>query len=186
MKEQFRVLGIDDGHFEPRKGSTILVGVLFRVDNRIEGIASTKVKVDSLDSTSKIISMIKNGKYHSQIACIILGGVNFAGFNIADIQKINYELNIPVIVVSRRKPRMEKIKKALLNFKDSKKRLKLIENAGKIHKFENIHFQTAGISLKQAQVILKKCSHHSNLPEPVRLAHLIASGVTLGESTRPK
>lgn len=187
MKERFRVLGIDDGYFKPRsKGCALIVGVLFRVDNRVEGIISTKVKIDGLDSTSKIISMVKKSKYREQARCIILGGINFAGFNFADIKKINSALKIPVIAVSRRNPRLEKIKKALSRFKDSEKRMKYIEKAGSIYKSENFFFQAAGISQQDAQIILKRCSHHSNLPEPLRLAHLIASGVTIGESTRPK
>lgn len=187
MKERFRVLGIDDGYFKPRsKGCALLVGVLFRVDNRVEGILSTKVKIDGLDSTSKIISMVKKSKYLEQVRCIILGGVNFAGFNVADIKKINSSLKIPIIVISRRNPRLEKIKKALSKFKDSEKRMKCIEKAGPIYSGGNFFFQAAGISRQDAQVILKRCLYHSNLPEPLRLAHLIASGVTIGQSTRPK
>jgi len=39
LKPLVRVIGIDDGVFQPReKGQTILVGVVSRLDNKIEGI----------------------------------------------------------------------------------------------------------------------------------------------------
>ena len=186
MKALARVIGIDDGFFKPRtKMKTYIVGVVFRVDNRIEGIISEKIKVDALDSTEKIISMISKSKFKPQIKVVLLGGVNFAGFNIIDAEKLYKKLRIPIIIVFRKKPRMEKIRNALKSFKDFDKRIALIKKAGEIHRANNFFFQCHGIEQKEAQVILKKCSYHSNLPEPIRLAHLIASGITLGESTRP-
>ncbi len=186
MKQLLRVLAVDDGYFKPRqKGKAILVGVVSRLDGRIEGILSTSVSVDGLDSTKKIISMIKGSKFKPQVSFLLLQGVNFAGFNIADVAKLNRLLGIPVIIVFRRMPRMHKIERALSKFRDKGKRMRLIEKAGEIHCFGQIHFQLCGTDVKTAKTVLKKTAKYSNLPEPLRLAHLIASGVSIGESTRP-
>ncbi|MBN2067451.1 MAG: DUF99 family protein [Candidatus Diapherotrites archaeon] len=186
MKKLPRVLAIDDGFFRPRqKGRAILVGVVSRLDNRIEGILSGEVNVDGLDSTQKIISMLAKSKFKQQVSFLILDGVNFAGFNIVDVDRLFKRLSVPIIIVFRKMPRMEKIEKALGNFKDGKKRLKLIAKAGEIHSFNSIHFQVKGTDAKTAKSVLRKTIKYSKLPEPLRMAHLIASGVSIGESTRP-
>jgi len=186
MKKLLRVLAIDDGFFSPKKkGSAIIVGVVSRLDSRVEGILSSSVKVDGLDSTRKIISLLQKSKFKTQANFLILDGLNFAGFNIADLEKLNKELGIPAIAVMRRKPNMKKIEMALSNFKDSKKRLALIQKAGPILKAKKVCFQFSGGKEKEIKEILNKTGKHGNLPEPLRLAHLIASGISLGESTRP-
>lgn len=186
MKHLLRVLAIDDGYFKPRqKGETILVGVVSRLDSQIEGILSTKVQVDGLDSTKQISSMLLNSKFSNQISFILLSGLNFAGFNIVDLKKLFARTGIPIIIVFRKMPRMHKIEAALGKFRDWKKRMNLIAQAGEIFHCSKIHFQVHGTDAKTAASVLRKTIKHSNLPEPLRLAHLIASGVSIGESTRP-
>ncbi|MFH1544656.1 MAG: DUF99 family protein [archaeon] len=178
MKSLIRVIGIDDGYFSSKKGTTLLVGVIYRLDNRVEGILSQKIKVDGKDSTKKIIKMVKDSKFTSQIKCVFLHGVNFAGFNVADVKELNKKLRVPIITCFRRNPDMKGIRRALSNLSDSGKRFNLILNAGKIYKAERIHFQCTGIEATEAKAMIKKCRVHSLLPEPLRLSHLIASGVT--------
>jgi endonuclease V-like protein UPF0215 family len=159
------------------------VGIVYRLDHRIEGILSTKIRVDGLNATEKLIKLYKNCKFKPQIRYIMLSGINFAGFNFADLPRLAEELKTPVIAVFRKKPRMEKIKRALKKLTQTKKRTTLLEKAGEIHSFNKIYFQCHGVDAKHARTIIKKTTLHSNLPEPVRLAHLIASGVTIGQST---
>ena len=42
--------------------------------------------------------------------------------------------------------------------------------------------QRAGLSLAEAEDLIVKTRLHGHLPEPIRLAHLIAGGVTTGRS----
>jgi len=186
LKGLLRVLALDDGFFQPRqKGKCLLVGVLSRLDNRVEGIVSTTVKVDGLDSTKKIIELVKKSKFQPQTNFLLLDGLSFAGFNLVDLPLLSKELQIPAIAVQRKKPRLKEIEKALQNFKDGKKRLKLVEKAGPFYSSGKIFFQCCGIEPKTVKTVLAKTTKWSNLPEPLRLAHLIASGVSLGQSTRP-
>jgi len=179
-------LAIDDGYFKPKKkGKAILVGVVSRLDNRVEGILSTSVKVDGLDSTAKIINLVQKSKFKPQINFLILDGLNFAGFNFVDLPLLSKKLGIPAIAVQRKKPNFDKIEAALSSFKDKKKRLALIEKAGQVHKGKKVFFQFCGADQKTIKTVLTKTTKYGNLPEPLRLAHLIASGISRGESTRP-
>jgi endonuclease V-like protein UPF0215 family len=42
--------------------------------------------------------------------------------------------------------------------------------------------QRAGLTIEEARRIVKATTLHGNVPEPLRLAHLIAGGITTGRS----
>ena len=186
IKRELRILGIDDGPFKRGDRNTILVGTIFRSGYWLDGILTTKIKVDGLDSTKKIIEMINKSRHKAQLRVIMLDGLTFGGMNFADIRAINKKTGLPVIVVSRKKPRFEMIKNALRHFKDRKKRWALIETAGEVKEVKVANYylfiQTAGIKLEDAQKILKLSCTRAKIPEPLRAAHLIAGGIVSGES----
>lgn len=182
LKSEIRILGIDDAPFDKfKKGEVLVVGTIFRGGDFLDGVLSAKVTVDGDDATEKVIGMINKCKFKPQIRCIILDGIALGGFNIIDIEELNEKTNIPVIVAVRRDPDIEEIKSTLIKLGKQEK-IKLIEKAGKVQRGDKIYIQVKGISLETAKEILKLTCTRSNLPEPVRIAHLIASGVVTGES----
>lgn len=187
IKRELRILGIDDSpHDKHKKGTVLVVGTVFRGGEWLDGVLSTKIRVDGMDATKKIIEMIKNTRHSSQLRVAMLDGITFGGMNMADISKIYKETRLPVIVVSRKMPDFRRIDRALNNFKDKPKRVKCMEHAGPVSKVavgkHNLYIQTAGISIEKAAEVLRVSCTRGNIPEPLRSAHLIARGVTLGES----
>ncbi len=144
----------------------------------------TEVEVDGTDATEKIAAMIKGSPHYDQLRVVVLDGVTFAGFNVVDVKELFRKMRLPIIAVTREKPDFEEIKKALENLPEYEKRWKAMENAGKIVKVytregeEPVYMQVAGISVKDAEKILKSTSTRSNVPEALRVAHIIASGLT--------
>ena len=182
LKKEIRVIGIDDSAFnKSQKSKVLVVGVIMRGGEWVDGILSTKVKIDGNDSTSKIIQMISNCRFRTQLRCIFLNGIAVAGFNVMDIQKISKETHIPVIVIIRKNPDMETIKKTLIKI-NKKQKIKLIEKAGNVFKVESIFVQLCGIDLEMAKKIVKLTCTRSFIPEPLRIAHLVATGIVSGES----
>jgi len=184
VKPEIRVLGIDDGIFVPHtKGAVNVVGVVYRGGQWLDGVMQTKVEVDGTDATEKIASMITSSPHYDQIRVVVLDGVTFAGFNVVDIKGLFERVGLPIIAVTREKPDFEEIKKALENLPEREKRWKAMENAGKIMEVhtrrgeEPIYVQIAGISEKDAEKILRSTSTRSNVPEALRVAHIIASGL---------
>jgi hypothetical protein len=112
----------------------------------------------------------------------MLNGITFAGFNVVDIKKLNLATKLPVVAVTRDKPDLEAVRKALNNLPKSEERWKMILAAGDIHEVlcmgKEIYLELAGISLADAQEIVELTSTSSLFPEPLRVAHLIASGIT--------
>ena len=184
VKPEIRVLGIDDGVFVPKsKGLADVVGVVFRGGYWLDGFMHTKVQVDGMDATEQLAKMITKSPHYPQLRVIMLNGVTLAGFNVVDITELYERLKLPVIAVTRDKPNLKDIRRALQNLPEAKKRWKTVEKAGKIVEVrtregeEPIYIHAIGILEETARIILKNTSTRSNIPEPLRVAHIIASGL---------
>lgn len=188
LKSEIRILGFDDGAFEPHSKSSVpVVGVIFRGGSVMDGMLKTEVAVDGTDATEKIETLINSSRHKQQLKVIMFDGVTLAGFNIVDIKRLYEAIKIPVIVVNRKLPDIEKVKIALKNFSDFDERWKKIENAGKIKNFRikkgtKIFYQNVGIVDKVAEEVIDLSCTRSQIPEPLRVAHLIATAIVKGES----
>jgi endonuclease V-like protein UPF0215 family len=117
---------------------------------------------------------------------LFLSGASFAGFNIVDAQRLHNTLHIPIIIISREKPDNASVKRALeKHFSDWRIRWKLIRKLGRIHAFapkaseEPLHFESIGITAAQAKRIIRAYCVTSRVPEPVRVAGIVAKGLAL-------
>ena len=185
VKPEVRVLGVDDGVFAPHsKGCALIVGVVFRGGYWLDGVMHTKIKVDGMDGTRKIASMILGSPHRKQLRVIILNGVTFAGFNVVDINRLNTATMLPVIAVTRDRPNFDEIQVALKNLPSREKRWRAIRGTGELfevstrNKASKIYMQIAGICEEDARRILQVTSTRSNIPEALRVAHLVASGIS--------
>lgn len=185
IKPEIRVLGVDDGVFIPHSSSLVaVVGVVFRGGHWLDGVMHTKVEVDGFDATEKISSMIIKSPHYKQLRVIMLNGVTFAGFNIINIRTLNAETKLPVIAVTREKPDFAEIRKALKNLSRSEERWRLIRDTGDILEVptrsidEKVYMQISGVLEEDAMKILQLTSTRSIIPEALRVAHLIASGIS--------
>lgn len=114
---------------------------------------------------------------------MLLQGIAFGGFNVVDIHALHKTLGLPVIVISRNKPNLSKIKAALLEkVPGGRKKWQLIEKAGPMEPLAEVYVQRAGLDKAQTAELIARFAVNSVIPEPLRTAHLIAGGVTLGES----
>ena len=186
IKPEIRILGIDDSALLNER--VMIVGTVFRGGDWMDGVLRSDITRDGLDATEVISMMIKNSRHYSQLRIVMLDGITYGGFNVVDIEELYRETGIPVIVVMRAYPDFEKIRAALRHFSDGEVRWDIIKKAGKIEKLVTeknrtpIYIQKAGIGVKSVEKIVRLTSIRSNIPEPLRVAHLIATGIILGES----
>lgn len=187
IKKEIRLIGIDDASFnlfEDKK--TILIGAIFRGGEWLDGVLKTEIEVDGNDATEKIITMVKNTR-HKDLRVIMLDGITFGGFNLVNIKKIFEKTGLGVIVIVRKLPDFKKIENVIKRYNHYEERKESIALAGTPKKVETkpgkfIYIQCCGIKFEDAEYIVKLSSTRSLIPEPIRVAHLIASGVALGES----
>ncbi|HEC72160.1 MAG TPA: DUF99 family protein [Thermoplasmatales archaeon] len=186
MKHEIRLLGIDDSPFTFNDRYTNIIGVVMRGGSYIEGVLYNRISVDGDDATFVCKQMIEKTRHRKQLKAVLLDGVALGGFNIVDIEIIYRDTGIPIITITRDKPNMEKIKKALQkNFSDWEKRWEVLSK-GELYEVKTSHnpiyVKCAGLPINEAKEIIKISTIRGVIPEPIRVAHIIASGITRGES----
>jgi hypothetical protein len=176
-------IGVDDAYFEHRhRGDVTLVGAVF-AGARFDGIVTGRVRRDGANATTAIAQMIAGSKFARHVQLVMLQGIAFAGFNVVDIHALSEFLARPVLVVARRGPDMRAIREALLSrVPGGARKWRLIEKAGAMEPLAGVWVQRAGLSTTEAETALERFATVSRVPEPLRAAHLIASGLGLGES----
>ncbi len=181
MKPQIRLVGIDDAAFKKGDVEVRIIATFFRGGDFLDGVMSCTVTPDGNDATERITQMILKSKFRTQIKCILLDGIAVGGFNVIDIRELHQKTRIPVLVVVRIMPDIETIKRTLEKI-GMKEKIVLIEKAGAVQKMKKVYVQLAGLREEDALKILEISCTRSFIPEPVRVAHLIAQGISLGES----
>lgn len=183
MKNEIRILGLDDASYSKEDKKVLVVGVIYRGGSYIDGLLAFSVKKDGSDATEKLIEAINKSKHKAQLQYIMVKGITLAGFNFFDIKEIYEKTKMPVIVVMRRKPNM---KKFIFTFeKINPIGINAIKNAGRIEEIiinrKKIYVQRIGLEIEDLKKILEITCLHANIPEPLRVSHIIATGIVRGE-----
>ena len=185
IKPEIRIVGVDDGVFTPHTiGKCDVIGVVFRGGYWLDGVMHTQVEIDGMDATEKIGEMITNSPHHRQLRIIMLDGVTFAGFNVVNSSELFKMTDLPVIAVTREKPNFGEIKNALRNLPFTSERWRAIKNTSELIRVstrdgeEAIFIQVTGVDVQTAIDIVRSTATRSNIPEALRVAHIIASGLT--------
>jgi len=178
------VVGFDDAPFPPdHRGDVLVVGAVF-AGERLDGVLSCRVRRDGANATARLTACIRRSRFYPQIDAVFLQGIAFAGFNVVDIHTLSETLARPVLVIVRRRPNLAAIRSALLSrVGGGKRKWQLIERAGPLEEIDGLFVQRAGLSVEATTSALRRHVRHSNVPEPLRTAHLIAGGVSRGESS---
>ncbi|MBL4843969.1 MAG: DUF99 family protein [Planctomycetes bacterium] len=174
-------MGLDDGPFAADwRGDVALVAITC-VGDRLDGIARSTIRRDGRNSTDRIAGLVERAGTNPRV--VLLQGIAVGGFNVVDIHRLHDLLGRPVLVVARKPPNMERIKRALLlNVPGGRQKWSLIERAGPMEPAHGVFVQRAGLTLREANQILEASTFHGSLPEPLRLAHLIAGAFVKGLS----
>ena len=183
MKPITNVVGFDDAPFaHEHRGDVRIVGAVC-CRTRLDGVLSSRVRRDGANATDALIALVAGSKFREHIRAVLLQGIALAGFNVVDIRRLSATLDVPVVVAVRRNPRLGMVRAALFDrTPGGARKWKLIEKAGPLTAIGPLWIQHIGLSALDAAALLRATTLHGNVPEPLRLAHLIAGGVTTGQS----
>lgn len=179
LKEKGRILGLDDGPFSRSSDKfTPFVGLLMRLDGRIEGIRVRKLPIDG-DTAEDIIDEIVRSIGADNINLIMSEGVTFAGFDIVSPQEIFHRTGIPFISITKSTADMASMEAALSKHGEDGKiaRLAKLNPVKCTINGREFTLNHAGITKEEAVTIIEKSTFVGNVPEPVRIAHMIAEGL---------
>jgi len=186
VKQQVRVLAVDDAPFRFDSERAMVIGVVVRLPNYLEGVLRSDCAVDGDDANDVLGEMVLGSRFKRQLKAVMVDGVALGGFNVIDIDSLHRTIKIPVVTVTRDAPDLERMESALRkHFPDWESRLEVLRRKP-LHQVDTGHkpllVSLAGMGLAEAQEIIKRSMVRGAVPEPLRLAHIIASGLARGES----
>ena len=177
-----RVIGFDDVPWRHRRSRLVgIVGVVC-AGTRFEGMVYGTVRRDGWRATSAIESALVGGKFLPQIQ--LLDGIALGGFNVVDLPRLARTLRRPCVAVMRKLPDLPAMERAVRRLPRAQARLSLLRRAGPIHVDGPFVYQVHGADPQEIASALRRLTDTGNVPEALRLAHLIGGALAYGESGR--
>ncbi len=176
-------VGVDDGAVPARKrrGQHAPLLAVFFGGLQIVGVKLGHIQVDGRDVNEVLLSMLRRAQFDA----VLLSGISFAGFNLADIARLARETEKPIVAVTGDKPDNVQVKRALRNhFDDWRERWSMVKAAGKLYSTKpllgepELYFEVSGVSARVAERIIRSTAVISRLPEPVRVAGILAKSLS--------
>jgi len=178
-----RIVGVDDGAFQSNKKvrqRALLVVVAFH-NLRVLGVRVGSIQVDGRDANKVIVSLLSGLRYDM----VMLSSVTFGGFNVVDIATLSKDLHKPVIAITGKRPHNDAVRRALReHFVDWRDRWRMIRSAGKIYSYAplrkepRLYFEVKGATALFAKKAISSTAAISRLPEPIRVAGILARGLS--------
>lgn len=170
-------MAIAESFARPARQS-VLAGVVMRRDLVVDGIVFGRSTIEGDDATDAIIGMHRSlGR--SDISCIVLDGLVISMYNIIDGQKVCKESGLPVVAVTfEDSPGLEgAIRHHFPHTWQAK-----MEQYGRIGARDWILLKTGkpvyarcwGTTTGRAKALLNAFTLQGALPEPVRVAKIVA------------
>ena len=182
VKREIRIVGVDDAPLATQREKRVDVfGAVYRGGYWFDGLMRTDVEVDGIDATERIAQMILISRHFKQLRITMLHGLTFAGMNMVNLRTLYEMTQLPTIVVMDRKPRIAAFEEAIEKLENSQLRKAALNAAGEITQIRNrlntkpIYVQFIGLKLDQLKEVMNVSCTRSRLPEPIRVAHIIAS-----------
>ncbi len=157
----------------------ILVCVVGR-DGIIEGVLSDFVSGGGDDATKVIARMVNRSRLKEQISILATNGIALAGLNLIDPEKVETKTGKRLIMITRKRPNQKMMDKAIRTVygtEEARERLRIIHDKRlSIRKIED--FFVGGLSdptdIGSGMI--------GRAVDTLRIAHLIARGISTGES----
>jgi endonuclease V-like protein UPF0215 family len=176
-KRGLRALGIAES-FSGRASST-MAGIVMRKDLRIDGVAIASLTVGGMDATEAVLGII-GSLGRRDINLVMMSGSVVAWFNILDPGAIFERTGLPLIVVTDEDS--EGLEEDILHhFPGDEDRLRAYRKLGDrvpvlLGDDAEVFIRATGLSPGDAARILKDFTRDGKVPEPVRVARLVARG----------
>ncbi len=179
-----RAIGFDDAPFARRRGARVRIAGAVCAGTRVEGLVLGETRRDGWGATAEVCRLLAGGKFLPQVHLVLLDGIAFGGLNVVDLAELAERLRRPCVAVMRRPPDLAAMERAVRRLPRPEERLALLRRAGPIHVHAPFVFQVRGGDPEEIARALARVTDRGNVPEPLRLAHLIGAAVSGGVSGR--
>lgn len=176
-KKGLRGLAIAES-FRETDSKSKLAGVVMRRDFVIDGFVFGSATVEGDDATDVIVSMYER-LARDDISFILVSGLIISLYNIVDMKKLWKNTKIPIIGVTyvESDGMEDAIRYHFPNSYESK--IKQYQNLGtrtkiSLHTKHDIYLRVEGCDIKEAKKLLDAFTLQGAIPEPLRVAQILA------------
>jgi endonuclease V-like protein UPF0215 family len=176
-KPGVRALGVAES-FRQAQTSSVLAGVVMRRDLVIDGLGVGRTSVGGDDATASIVSLYRRFR-RNDINVILVSGAVLSLYNIVDVDELARRTRIPAVCLtyketsgiegSIRRHFPETFEKKLSSYRKLGKRRKV-----KLISGHTVYVRESGMDYGEVKPILDMFTLQGSIPEPVRLARLLA------------
>jgi len=178
FKKGIRALGVAECFRRGASEKSVLAGVVMRADLLVDGFAFSTATVGGLDATEAVIRLYERlGR--KDVNIIMLNGCVISWYNVIDLHEVAERTGRPLICVTYEpSPGLEKYFKQ--NFPDDwAERLAIYERNGprvpvRLRTGHQVFMRAIGLEEEEALKVLDRFTLHGSIPEPLRLARLLA------------
>ena len=177
-KSGSRGLAIAESFSQDSKKS-VLSGIVMSTDLVIDGFVMGHSTVGGDDATDAILSMYEKLD-RADISFLLISGIIISSYNMIDVKKISEKTGLPVIAITH--DESDGIEDAIKHhFPDSyKSKLAEYSKLGSrekitLHTSHNLYIRNEGCTVLEAKQLLDKVTSQGSIPEPLRIAQLLAN-----------
>ncbi len=177
-KKGIRVLGIAES-FRRDQEKSVLAGIVMRSDFIIDGVGFTHLTVGGMDATEAIVRLF-DSLQRDDINVMMLNGCVISWFNIVNIQEVYDRLQIPLICVTYEESEgLEEHIAKHFEADGRELRIEAYKRLGdrvsvKVHDDFEVLIRFLGIESAEAGSLLNKFTVQGKVPEPLRVARIVA------------
>ncbi len=181
MKSGIRILALDDASFKPKDKRVLVIGAVGKL-GMVEGAISFNIQHDGNDATKRLISRLSSSRFSKQIKLITTQSMMLGGLNYIDLFEVKKALGIECIAVTRKKPDVQELLRAIDAAKpkgaeEKKEAIMHIYTKAKKFSDSGFYFLSTGPTKEEVHGLA------SYITSLLRLVHIFASAIGNGEST---
>jgi uncharacterized protein len=176
-KRGIRVLGVAES-FRPSQRWSVLSGVVMRGDLVVDGLVIGRASVGGDDATASIASLYRRlGR--NDVNLIMVSGCILSLYNIIDVDGLAAKTKVPIVCLTYRETAgieeairrhfPDDAEEKLVSYRALGERKKLVLKSGRA-----VFARTSGISPSEASRVVDSFTLQGSVPEPVRVAKLLA------------
>ena len=177
-KKGVRALGISESFMKSKSRKSILAGVVMRADLIVDGFSFSRTTVGGMDATDCVIQLYQM-LCRDDINFIFLNGCVISWFNIINLGRVHNETGLPVICTTYEES--EGLDKYFLEYfgAEAVDRIAQYKENGereelKLHTGKTVFARYLGLDRKEAVRILDRFTLQGAIPDPLRVARLLA------------
>lgn len=150
----------------------------------------TYIDVDGLNSTDRILELYQRCPFRPELRVIMIDSPTMGGFNILNPFRIHAETGLPVLLVPDSQPRSPIVEVYRHVFPDRTAQIEVLQQLPPLEDLSlsiktdpnvvgKVYFHVIGAEKPDITGLLSYLAEYSLIPEPLRLAHIIAANLRL-------